>query len=77
MKKYVKPELYYENFELSHTIANCAFALKHAEYDCSYNIGVGTIFVKDGGTCTMDASEVGDGYYCVYTPDSTNNLFAS
>lgn len=36
MKKYVKPELYYENFELSQHIADCGWELQSAnENICS------------------------------------------
>lgn len=33
MKTYVKPELYYENFELSEHIASCATPTKFGEQD--------------------------------------------
>lgn len=35
MKKYVKPELFYEQFELSQHIAACSMALNHGADDCS------------------------------------------
>lgn len=35
MKKYVKPELYYENMELTqHVVANCALELTQAQGSC-------------------------------------------
>lgn len=34
MKKYVKPELFYEHFELSQHIADCGWELKHANGAC-------------------------------------------
>ena len=35
MKKYVKPELYYERFELTQTIADCAWQMNNASsYVC-------------------------------------------
>lgn len=34
MKKYVKPELFYERFELSQHIADCGWELKHASGTC-------------------------------------------
>ena len=37
MKKYVKPELFYERFELSQHIADCGWELKHADGSCKAN----------------------------------------
>ena len=38
MKKYVKPELFYEHFELSQHIADCAWELQYADkYSCVAN----------------------------------------
>ena len=34
MKKYVKPELFYERFELSQHIADCGWELKQANNTC-------------------------------------------
>lgn len=33
MKKYIKPELFYERYELSQHIANCQWELDHASRD--------------------------------------------
>lgn len=41
MKPYVKPELYYENFELAQHIAACNITMQHTvEGDCT---GTGTV----------------------------------
>lgn len=39
MKKYVKPELYYENFELSQHIADCGWELQSANENSCYAKG--------------------------------------
>lgn len=39
MKKYVKPEIYYENFELSQHIADCGWELKSANENTCYATG--------------------------------------
>ena len=62
MKKYVKPDLYYENFELSHSIANCSPAMNHSIENCDYNseelIGIlnsgETIFAENMCTYTLE-----------------------
>lgn len=37
MKKYIKPELFYERYELSRNIAACAWDLNHAnEFECGF-----------------------------------------
>lgn len=64
MKAYVKPELFYERYELSKHIA-----------DCYWNMNYGT----DGG-CTGDASDQGtpeilfaEGSSCTITTDVVEN----
>lgn len=40
MKKYVKPELFYENFELTQQVAICQYDLNHTKPDnCNSFIG--------------------------------------
>lgn len=82
MKKYVKPELYYENFELSHSIANCTAALNHTETDCrldpdeaphlDLNEGE-SVFTSDNCTFTTDIMES----YCYWSGTDLNNIFTS
>ena len=44
MKKYVKPELFYEHYELSQHIADCAWELtSNDEYSCSAEADTGKI----------------------------------
>lgn len=54
MKKYIKPELYYERFELSQTIADCAWEVNNANsYTCvangdaRYGLQGKTLFTED------------------------------
>lgn len=55
MKAYVKPELYYEHFELSKHIADCALEFKNSEkadecyasIDTDFNLGIeGNVFAS-------------------------------
>ena len=54
MKKYVKPELFYENYELSQYIASCIAKWNHGETGCSVSIpNVGTnLFNAATAACT-------------------------
>ena len=68
MKKYIKPELFYERFELSEHIADCAWELQQAENAC-YAIpdmqkipGDDFLFTASviSGTCTVTPDVYGD-----------------
>lgn len=82
MKKYVKPDLFYENFELSHTIANCSLPLNHqvtevgcgiSEYD---GVSIGVTLFTAGANCDADISIWTDDY-CEFTGTSDYNVFTS
>ena len=56
MKKYVKPELYYERFELTQTIADCAWQVNDNPYgtctsvgDPKYGLDGKVLFTEDRG----------------------------
>ena len=63
MKPYVKPEMIYEDFQLSHTIANCSPAMNHTKNDCDFDstelfgvLGSGeTVFSEN--TCTYSLTK--------------------
>ena len=82
MKPYVKPELHYENFELSHTIANCGISMNHKDIDgCKYD---STMLpgLKEGETVFTEDSTCKYGWnkfegYCLQTGSGSFNLFTS
>ena len=85
MKKYVKPTVVYENFELSHSIANCNPAMNHSKTDCQYEsddlfglIDAGeTVFGEGICTYTLEAfMKISEGY-CLQTNTDGMNLFTS
>lgn len=57
MKPYVKPELYYESFELAQHIAGCAFTSQKATSpeECIYEGTIGKVtgswFIEGSRTC--------------------------
>lgn len=85
MKKYVKPVLVYENFELSHSIANCSPAMNHSKDGCDYDsdelfglIEPGeTVFNSGSCTITYDAFKSVFEDICLQTGTEGFNLFTS
>lgn len=77
-KQYVKPELYFENFELSANIATlCGNKVGHTDTTCYYEI-TGGERIFNGGECNVDAiSPDGKDTYCYHNPSDLNRLFAS
>lgn len=77
MKKYVKPELFYENFELTQQVATCAF-------DINISDGCGflaedfnaTIFTGNRA-CDILLSEKDAESYCYTAGADGNTLFNS
>ena len=72
MKTYVKPELYYESFELSQHIAGCNLTLKLGDVlDCTAEGTIGLVettgwFVEANQSCQAPVED-----YC-YTNSTTN-----
>lgn len=83
MKTYVKPDLFYENFALSHNIAACNVLdgdkLEQATFNgpdnCTYDY-FGAVLFNNGG-CEATPEEVGYESYCIQTNTSEFNFFAS
>lgn len=83
MKKYVKPELFFESYELSQNIAACAWDMNHAEGSCMAEpdpdfLGTGwggNLFTKKQG-CYYKSD---DGYeqYCYHTGADIFKVFQS
>lgn len=84
MKPYVKPELIYEDFQLSHTVANCNPAMNQSETDCKYEsdelfglINSDETVFNDGCTYSSDYFEEIFEDYCYQTGTADFNLFTS
>lgn len=72
MKQYVKPDLYYENFELSQHIAACGIDVNYGDtksctptLDGTFWPGLGGTNVFEAGNCGMDISAID--VYCYTT----------
>lgn len=85
MKKYVKPTVVYENFELSHSIANCNPAMNHSKENCDYDSNELFGYLNSGetvfnsGSCTFTLDEFREMYegFCLQTGTDDFNLFTS
>ena len=49
MKKYAKPVIIFENFELNHSIANCSPAMNQSQDTCDYDSSELFGLINDGG----------------------------
>ena len=77
-KQYVKPELYFENFELSTSIAATCTAistLQSKETLCAYNDGVEVIFLVGNANC--QTTDDGKGKYCYDVFNGEDVVFSS
>lgn len=83
-KKYEKPQVFFEQYELSHSVANCSAALNHSQNDCELDgneapnlllLPGETIF--SAGKCSYTMEEIGYEDYCYWTGKSVNNIFTS
>lgn len=83
MKKYVKPELFFESFEMTQQIAACQFGLNEDTYsdkNCSFT-GVNpaddfeiTIFLSSSNACENSSAES----YCYFGSTAESfNIFNS
>lgn len=91
MKKYVKPDLKYENFMLSHNIASCSsdifdinkngrleeYATSQDGLNCTFDIDGITLFTGENVNCIFDFEDTGYEDYCYQTNNAGSTLFRS
>ena len=80
-KTYVKPQVYFEDFQLSASIAaGCApgTGIAHSEGVCGFKFGQLVIFLNDVDGCTDEVTADGEHGFCYHNPtDALIKLFAS
>lgn len=80
-KSYVKPQVYFENFQLSASIAaGCApgTGITHSQDVCGFKFGQLTIFLEGVSGCPDGVPDDGKTGYCYHNPtDTLAKLFAS
>lgn len=79
-KTYVKPQVFFEDFQLSASIAaGCEYTTNHTMNMCAYEITGGRSVFIDETTSCLDV-KVQNGQYgnvCYHVPADTSNLFTS
>ena len=77
-KPYVKPEVYFESFELSTSIATgCAHITNHAKDQCAYTVGGRKVFVDAVAECVTKTNDGTWDSLCYQIPTDGNKLFTS
>jgi len=77
MKKYVKPVLFYEHFELSQHIADCAWELNNTD-DCSASPDSGKLpGAPENAFASLGACDYVPEDYCYTTGAPGTNVFKS
>lgn len=81
MKKYVKPELFYEHYELSQHIADCEWEYTHDEGGCiaqgddDDGLGAYQMFSGQLAACNVEPSKVEN--FCYHQSVYGSKLFQS
>ena len=79
-KEYQKPKLYYENFQLSQSIAaGCEGLANFVENQCTVTLtGPGyTLVLFNNESICVDSPPGADDYVCYHAPTEFNNVFSS
>ena len=85
MKKYEKPMLVFESFELNHSIANCNPAMNQSQTTCDYDsnelsgmLEAGeTVFAADACSYTLEEFMGLYEGFCLQSSADGSNLFTS
>lgn len=77
-KNYVKPQVYFEDFRLSTSIAGgCAWTANSAENSCPVNVpGTPETYITDINTCSFSVPAKNDSF-CYHVPMDNKNVFSS
>ena len=77
-KAYVKPQVYFEDFRLSTSIAGgCAWMANSAENSCTVTVpGTQETYIADLNTCTFTVPAEND-RFCYHVPMDNKNVFSS
>ena len=78
-KSYVKPQVFYEDFRLSASIAAiCPKPIsEHGNGECGITLGPITYYMGEIAGCTKKVDNDGDMSICYHNPTDATNLFNS
>ncbi len=78
MRKYTKPEIFFEDFTLSTNIAACAVSTNFSKDDCSYfDSSLGYLFLSGIPSCIEHVEDDGTSGFCYHVPTDSQSLFSS
>lgn len=81
MKAYVKPELFYEDMQLSQSIARCDWNYDNtltSPNDCTASMdGLDNVVIFTNTNCVVEANQVGPDSYCITNGTSGQSTFNS
>ena len=77
-KAYVKPQVYFVDFQLSASIAAGCEVINttHTQNVCGFDDGVAVIYLTQG-ICNYVQNDGANDKICYHVPDQSNNLFTS
>ena len=77
-KEYKKPELLFDSFELSESIAaGCEYITGQTIDQCAYYTGGRNVFVESVTACTTKTQDGTWDSICYHVPNENSNLFTS
>lgn len=77
-KTYVKPEVYFESFELSANIAaGCVFKTNHDQNTCAYKTATGRTIFLEKAICEVPTQDGSYNSMCYHHPTDDARLFSS
>ncbi len=81
-KTYVKPEVHFESFELSTSIATgCSEGYNHSNTNfgnpdtCTLKFGTETVFLSKEANCTL--TDFDPNQFCYHVPTANDKIFSS
>lgn len=77
-KTYSKPQIVFDSFELSQSIAvGCEYISHHTEDTCAYESALGNVFLEGVAACERKEVDGGNNGICYHVPADNSNLFSS
>ncbi len=78
-KPYNKPEISFENFKLSTSVAGtCTLdGTQSNENSCGYDTGIGVIFISKATGCSFETQDGTEGGICYDNPSADSRVFGS
>lgn len=77
-KRYEKPDIMFDNFAMSVSVASCEEKANFARGVCGVEMGPGSyIFTGNVGSCNIIQNDMEFNGLCYHVPTDSNNVFNS